>query len=214
MSSWACQSGTWNSGNCVTTPGATFSQPITVNIYGVDVLAPTVLLAMTTQTFSIPYRPSSTPSLCGGDATRWYDKKDKICYHGIAVPISVSFANSHLAIPTNYKIIVTVAFNTTTAGPSPIGSSATCFLSSGGCPYDSLNISTDGTGPSGLTGGVGSVLDINGIFVNYRNASFACSPSQPTLVLADDTPCWTYNHPQIQVTANTNGTHHTKGNQP
>jgi uncharacterized membrane protein len=26
MSSWACQSGNWYSGNCVTTPGATFSQ--------------------------------------------------------------------------------------------------------------------------------------------------------------------------------------------
>lgn len=36
MSSWACESGGWNTGDCSTTAGATFSHPITLNLYGVD----------------------------------------------------------------------------------------------------------------------------------------------------------------------------------
>ncbi|HUQ34223.1 MAG TPA: hypothetical protein VM095_19025, partial [Pyrinomonadaceae bacterium] len=33
MSSWGCQSGHWTTGDCFTAPGATFSLPITLNIY-------------------------------------------------------------------------------------------------------------------------------------------------------------------------------------
>jgi hypothetical protein len=94
---------------------------------------------------------------------------------------------------------VTVAFNATHYGLMPIGEAATCFTSSGGCPYDSLNISAEGTG-----GATGAVLDPDGIFVNYTLANTACSPSTVvTGILADDTApgCWTNNHPQIQVEA-------------
>src|SRR5207249_5433912 len=35
MSSWGCQSGHWYSGDCATTPGATFPEPITLNVYDV-----------------------------------------------------------------------------------------------------------------------------------------------------------------------------------
>src|SRR3984957_21115311 len=31
LSSWGCQSGAWNTGDCSTTPGATFSEPVTLN---------------------------------------------------------------------------------------------------------------------------------------------------------------------------------------
>src|ERR1044071_1749531 len=33
MSSWGCVSGHWNSGDCSTPAGATFSEPITLNVY-------------------------------------------------------------------------------------------------------------------------------------------------------------------------------------
>ncbi len=33
-----------------------------------------------------------------------------------------------------------LVYNTTSYGPTPIGPPAPCFTSSGGCPYDSLNI--------------------------------------------------------------------------
>ena len=36
MSSWGCESGTWNGGNCRTTPGETFSHPITLTLYEKD----------------------------------------------------------------------------------------------------------------------------------------------------------------------------------
>ncbi len=35
MSSWGCENGTWNGGNCSTTPGTTFNEPITLNLYQV-----------------------------------------------------------------------------------------------------------------------------------------------------------------------------------
>jgi hypothetical protein len=90
---------------------------------------------------------------------------------------------------------VTVAFNTTHHDAVPVGESAACFTSSGGCPYDSLNISTDGPG-----GAIGTVLDDNGIFVNYTLPNNACSlGTVVTGTLADDTPCNTDYHPQIQV---------------
>jgi len=182
MSSWACQNGSWVN-NCVTASGATFSQSVTINIYGVGV-GPVIngLLATMTQTFNIPYRPSSTPAQCGGDAQRWYDRKDKTCYHGFAVPISISFSGLHLPIPANNEVIVTVAYNTTDFGPIPIGQTA-CNQTSAGCPYDSLNISTDGSGSTGLVGGVGSVLDANGIFVNYTLPNTSCSGTAPPTVI-------------------------------
>jgi len=80
LSSWACQTGTWGAG-CTTTPGATYSWPITVNIYGVtypsaspsyDTPTPNGLLGTITENLNIPYRPSSKPSKCSG-GPQWYD---------------------------------------------------------------------------------------------------------------------------------------------
>src|ERR1039458_1904606 len=66
MSSWGCQTGNWNSNDCVTTPGSTFSEPITLNIYKVNAdNSPGTLVTTTTQTFSIPYRPSASASCTG-----------------------------------------------------------------------------------------------------------------------------------------------------
>jgi hypothetical protein len=203
MSSWACQSGHWYSGDCVTSPEATFSQPITVNVYPVAALIPGPLLATITKTFDIPYRPSSTPSLCGGDPNRWYNRKDKTCYHGIASMIVVNFSGSQVPLPSNGEVVVTVAYNTTHYGPSPIGESASCYTSSGGCPYDSLNISTDTT--DGNFQFVGAPLDANGIFVNYTLPNNSCTGTIATGVLTDDTGCWAGLHPEIEVKANTNG---------
>lgn len=49
-------------------------------------------------------------------------------------------------------IVFGISYNTTHYGPNPIGESAACFTSSGGCPYNSLNIgltTDDGTGYGG-----------------------------------------------------------------
>ena len=90
MSSWGCQAGSSVSANCVTTPGATFNHPITLNIYADGApgsLAPGRLLTSITQTFAIPYRPSSSPRCEGG---RWMDMSTRDahpCYSGYATTI-------------------------------------------------------------------------------------------------------------------------------
>jgi hypothetical protein len=214
MSSWGCQSGNWYSGTCVSTPGASFSQELTITVYSVvDPLnAAGAALGSITQTFNLPYRPTSTPAQCGGDATVWYNAKDKSCYHGAASSISVNFASLGVAIPANGKLIVTVKYNMSHYGPNPIGEGAACYATTAGCPYDSLNISTDGNGPSDV-GGPGIPVSYNGIFVNYTIPNTACSPGTVvTGVLGLDDGCWTGYHPQIQVVANVNPRAHGKGN--
>ena len=75
LSSWACTSGAWyntapGANSCVTRPNATFTIPITMNIYAVDDSNPALpkaagLLGTQTSTFQVPYRPSSDPVHCG-----------------------------------------------------------------------------------------------------------------------------------------------------
>lgn len=154
-----------------------------------------------------------------------FSKKDNTCYHGISDEISVNFSGLHIPVPGNGELIVTVAYNTTHYGPYPIGESAPCYSTSAGCPYDSLNISVDGSGPSGLEGGVGTVLVNDGIFVNYTLSANACPGNTLTGQLALDAPnplgsnyCdgdgWDGYHPEIEVRANTNTKHSSKADEP
>lgn len=144
MSSWACQNGNWyTAGTCVTTPGAAYTMPITLNIYSVvpgtsleGNPAPGTagtLIRSVTQPFTLPYRPSSDSTNC--DGTAWYDSVKRICNHGVAVSITFNLSSSQVVLPS--QIIVTVAYNTTHYGPNPIGQGATCFGTPAGCFYDS-----------------------------------------------------------------------------
>ena len=216
MSSWGCASGTWfTPGTCVTNPkGATFSQPITMNIYAVDNTNPAkpkagALLATVAQTFDIPYRPSSDTVHC--DGTAWFNPKDGQCYHGLAKAITFDFAGKHLSLPS--QILVGIAFNSTHYGPSPLGESKACFHTPQGCPYDSLNVSTDGDVFFG-SGTASSVRDPNGIFFNYvinSGPPNTCNATTPTGTLADDTTpsngepatetCFTGYHPELIIRA-------------
>ena len=141
MSDWACGEGHWNvtgEGACTTTPGTGFEVPITFNIYEVgeeDAVGP--LLATKTQTFFIPYRPSST-SEHGCDGQSWYDEASETCNHGLATNITFDFASQELTLPE--KVIYGISYNTTHHGPQPVGEGAACYASSGGCGYDALNI--------------------------------------------------------------------------
>ena len=134
MSSWGCQSGHWNTADCVTTPGATFSIPITLNIYNAGDPTPGGLIATKTQTFSIPYRPSSDNTNCTGG--RWFD--GTTCFNGLAHNITFDLTSLGVTLPNS--VVYGITYNTTSYGPNPIGTSAACFSSSGGCPYDSLNV--------------------------------------------------------------------------
>lgn len=152
MSSWACESGHWNTNDCITTPGATFSHPITLNIHNVGAAnALGTLVGSVTQTFAIPYRPSADPVNCTGlNAGKWYHEASATCFNGYAT--NVTFNLSSMLVPN--QVIYGVAYNTTHYGDAPIGELAACYSTPAGCGYDSLNLAatsgvpTVGTNPA------------------------------------------------------------------
>ncbi len=150
MSSWALHS-TYPS-----MPAAGFMHPITFNIYAVNhatsTPAPGALLATTTQTFLIPWRPAADPTCPGGTAWRAGDNQ---CYNGFAFNITFDMSNPTVTLPT--EVIYGVAYNTNTWGYHPIGLPG---------PYESLNVglSTAAT--------VGTDVDPDAVFWNTSVAGF------------------------------------------
>jgi hypothetical protein len=135
MSSFGCQSGRWNTNDCATVPGSTFSQSITLNLYNAGSPTPGLPIASRTQTFAIPYRPSASAT-CGDG--RWFDSNSGLCFNGLANNITFDFSSLNLVLPNS--VVYGIVYNTTHNGPAPVGESAACFSTSAGCPYDALNI--------------------------------------------------------------------------
>ena len=124
LSSWACASGAWYSGDCSTPSGATFPQDITFNIY--DSTGAT-LLASSTQSFAIPYRPSASPKCTGDDAGKWYSPSLKTCFNGFYNEVTFNF--SGVTLPN--EVVYGIEYNTRDYGPAPTGVAG---------PSDSLNV--------------------------------------------------------------------------
>ncbi len=194
MSSWGCESGAWYSADCSTTPGATFSHPITVNVYAVGPGAAVgALLATTTQTFAIPYRPSSDPDCTGG---RWQDGAGG-CFNGYATPITFDMASLNLTLPDN--AIVSVAYNTTHYGSAPMGSGAACYSESGGCGYDSLNV---GLVDPAVTQSAGTNPAPDDAYLDSSHGPFYCDGGTGgTGTFRLDADCWTGFKPAFTITA-------------
>ena len=139
LSSFACQSGNWFSGNCSTTPGSTFSVPITFNIYNAGNPVPGSQIATVTQTITVPYRPAADNVNCTGvDAGKWFDANSGQCFNGQAANVTFNFSSQNVVLPNS--VVYGLVYNTTHYGPNPIGESAACVGTSAGCPYDALNI--------------------------------------------------------------------------
>lgn len=138
LTSWACESGGWNTSDCETTPGATFSHPITLNLYKVANDG-TVgdEIASVTQTFDIPYRPSANPAC--SDEKQWMDTNED-CFNGYNHV--VVFDLSGVSVPDT--IIYGVAYNTSHYGETPIGGA--------NGPYDSLNVGLNTDEPAPYIG--------------------------------------------------------------
>ena len=201
LSSWGCQSGNWSTGNCVTHGSPTFPVPFTVNVHAVSNTNASrvgALLATQTHTFAIPYRPSSDHVRCP-DGQTFFSAVDNACVHGLANVIVFDFDGPRVNLPA--QVIVSLSYNTTHYGPHPIGQSAPCYTSSGGCGYDSLNVSADGPG-----GPIGSPVDPNSVFDSFTQAIDYCNPLLGT-GFRIDSGCppgptgWTFNHPQFEVRA-------------
>jgi len=190
MSSWGCESGSWNLGNCSTTPGSTFSEPVTLNIYNVNGdNTPGSLITTVTQTFNIPFRPSADAA-CGDG--RWSPNGGVNCYNGFATPIV--FNTSGVLLPD--KVIVSVAYNTSHYGNPAIGENTACYTSSGGCGYDSLNVAL--TAPPS----VGSDPVADSAYVNSGWAGEYCDTNTTILnTFRLDPGCWIGYQPAIKIEA-------------
>jgi len=188
MSSWGCVSGHWTSGDCLTTPGTTFSEPITLNVYNVGAgNTPGSLVTTVTQTFNIPFRPSADNTNCTGTQVgEWFNGTS--CFNGLATPIS--FDLTGVTLPNN--AILSVAYNTSDYGYAPIGRSTACSATAAGCGYDSLNVGTEGA----ATVGTQPVPDSA-----YQLTQFDSCTNGAVKPFGIDSPCWTGFQPAITVTA-------------
>jgi Fibronectin type III domain len=113
LDDWACETGDWTgqSGPCVTTSGATFSQPITVTVYAVgpeNTLGGQ--LASATQTVTIPYRPSSDTTNCTGDDAGKF-LLGGVCTDGLPTNAVIAFPGT-TALPDS--VIYGISYDTST----------------------------------------------------------------------------------------------------
>ncbi|MHB1572183.1 MAG: hypothetical protein ACYC0H_23670, partial [Solirubrobacteraceae bacterium] len=94
---------------------------------------------------------------------KWMDSSGT-CDNGLAVPIYFDLGGTHVSLPD--KVIVSLAYNTTSWGYDPQGTQFPCFSTSGGCGYDSLNVGLiDNVAPS-----VGSDPATNTAYINTATA--------------------------------------------
>lgn len=127
MSNWALYSDYVNDAR-YSANNVSWTHPITVNVYSNHLDAngvPDTLLATTTQSVSIPWRPAASPA-CGG--TAWL-ADDNNCYNGKAFNAVFDMSSLNVTLPDD--VIIGVAYNTANYGASPI-------LQAG--PYNSLNV--------------------------------------------------------------------------
>jgi hypothetical protein len=189
LNSWACQKGAWNSGTCMTEKDAKFEWPITLHIYEVgpeDSVG--AQIAKLTNTFKIPYQPSTSPN-CPGPEYGWYYKAQDRCVNGKLHKVKFGLKGVHL--PS--QAIITVSYNTSDYGEEPQGTQP-CSSESGGCPYDSLNV--------GLIRGatVGSdPLPEDAYLSSTSGESYCDGGVAGTGSLRLDAGCWGGYQPEMEV---------------
>lgn len=192
MSSWGCQAGHWTSSNCVTAPGATFSHPITLNIY--NVVAGNQVgtkLATITRTFAIPYRPSVDLIHCTGG--KWYQASSATCFNGKAVKITFDLTSLNIVLPN--QVIYGIAYNTSHYGYAPIGQAPACYSSSAGCGYDSLNVAVADPVTSNSVGSNPAPNDA------YQYTIYSSCSNGPIIPFGLDAGCWTGYKPAVRFNA-------------
>jgi hypothetical protein len=135
LSSWACETGAWEAGNCETTPGATFDVPLTFTIYDAGSMD---VLATKTQTVAVAYRPSASAQCSDG---QWYNVTDKTCYNGF--PQTVTMAMPQVALTDD--VIWSVKYDTySTSGVSgPADSLNVGVFSFPNAPYSGTDVNAD-----------------------------------------------------------------------
>ena len=200
LSSWGCETGHWYSGDCFTNPGDTFALQMTLNIYHATSTDPSTdpvpagsLIASVTQSFDIPYRPSASPLCTGADAGKWF-KNGQGCFNGLATNVRFKFPFRNVLPDT---VVYGITYNTTHYGYNPIGELTLCYISSGGCPYDSLNIAL----APAVT--IGSKPYPDTVFQNALAGDYCDSTPTPGTFNLDSptSACWGGYVPAVQFSA-------------
>jgi hypothetical protein len=191
MSSWACQEGGGES--CKTTKGAKFEWPLTVSVYEVmPDNTPGNKIGAASKVFKIRYRPSAS-TICKQTTSPggWYDKKDEHCYNGFATKIKMPLKIASLP----QKAIISVSYNTSDYGAEPQRPKP-CNSSSGGCPYDSLNVGAE----TNLSLG-GQPLPEDAYFNTGYGPFYCDGGAGGTGSFRLDAGCWGGYQPSFSVTA-------------
>ena len=123
LSSWACVDGHHGRHRhpCVTPTGATYSLPITLNIYKTTGDAPDVQAADVRRRVP-PVRQSHEVRLPSWrQPTKWYSTTDKKCFNGLAQDVTFTFDGTK-SLPDNFRYGIT--YGTSHYGSPPIGDQA------------------------------------------------------------------------------------------
>ena len=173
MSSWACESGTWQDA-CVSDPGATFNEAITLTLYRentADPDLPGAVIVKRKRTFAIPYRPSADAANCSGNPDGWYSADDEACYNGKAFKIVFQFSGARLPD----ELVYGISYNTSTSGNQPHGPRP-CQSAVEGCPDDSLNVGAEAGLPAR-----GKDVYPDGVFLDSTAAGDECTTDTTVL---------------------------------
>ena len=130
--------GQHQSGSCVTPAGATYSLPITLNIYDGRIRAVT----SKTQTFAVAYRPSANPAKCGPLDPN--DPPDEVVLDDRQDVLQRSGAGRDVHLRRHQDPSRHVPATGSPTGPAITGPPRwvprTCTSTVAGCFYDSLNV--------------------------------------------------------------------------
>jgi hypothetical protein len=207
LSSWACQTGSWTTADCASTPGAKYNLPITINFYGapgtdpatqpdqVGSGLPGALIATVTKTFAIPYRPSMNATKCSGSSPydglgAWWDSKNQTCQAGMMTNITFNLKAYDISLPQTF--VYGIAYNTSGYGAVPYGYGNACNSTEAGCFYDSLNVGLSND-PANLNAGTdpypGSLWWDTSTAANYCDGG-AAGTGTFRFDSPSTTPCW------------------------
>ena len=200
MASYACQHG--QGAGCRTSPGASFSWPLTLELYQAgprDARGP--LLARVTQRFRIPYRPSARGACPDEGWTQGFGARCEFAQLHF-----VSFSLPKLTLPS--RVIVGLAFETEDYGAEPVGKPG---------PYDQLGVAVAADYVCGRRRGGGDCVP--GAYVNAAKAapSVGSDPLPDQVYISTNYPplpcgglagsfgvsgpCWTHEQPVMEIRA-------------
>ncbi len=200
MASYACQHGSARS--CHTTPGASFSWPLTLEIYRAGPRdSRGTLLARTTKRFQIPYRPSAGAACHDEGWTQGFGPRCEF-----ATLHEVSFSFPTLTLPS--RVILGLGFETQDYGAEPSGKPG---------PYDDLGVAVAADyvcrrprgGHDCPAGGyvnaarvvptVGSDPLPDQVYISTNYAPLPCGGLAGSFGVTG--PCWTHEQPVVEIRA-------------